>query len=894
MGNSERPARLLGVGRGWDLVGRSEELELLAAALASKRTRGVILSGAAGVGKTRLAGEFLSQAESLGHPISWAVATRAVSGIPFGALAPLLPIFDTPHTMRADALRFAEAGLLDGRDGLVLGIDDAHALDDTSAALVHQLVLSGSVFPVLTVRSDEHVPEPVTSLWKDELAIRLEVQPLSNDELEDLVRVVLGGDVELATLRELWKASAGNPLYLREILTAGLGDAALTEHDGIWRWRGPIAAGHRLAELIDTRIERVDEHAREVLQITSLVEPIGLAVLQHVCAADAIEAAEDAGLITIVVERRRSMVRTAHPMYAEVMRARTGTLRRRSVLSSIAAVVEGLGMRRRDDVVRVASWHLDSGNIPSADVLVSAAQTAVAFADHDLTERLARAALAGDVSDADGLEALCALGDALFYQGRYDEAKMVADALDLTVASDTGLMRGAMLKATTGFWGVGDAVLAERVLVEAEARLRGTDLALELAAHRAQILVFLGRSEEAIDVTRPIVKDAGGAHARARAWPPLVLGLALIGRCEQAHDLAEQALPECLALADDLPFALGELLLGQLVALWFAGRVQDFSTLATSLHEIALEQGPHELRGPAALMRGRAASFRGDIAEATAMLREATTLLAEQDFGALRPWTLASLAGAFAMSGDLAPAQRAIDEATVLARDNWMFQPEIDIQRAVVLNALGQRSAAIECALGATEAARRMGAGFELMLQAEALRLGAGPKTAERVVEVSALVEGAYARALGTYGHAIINSDPEGFDRAATSLADLGAMLHAAEAAARAADAHGARGHTGSRLTSLERARALAARCAGAESAMNALLDQPSALSLLTPREREIAELAARGLTKREVAEHLVLSVRTVGNHLYSIYAKLGVSTRDDLRALMRPDVGSR
>jgi DNA-binding NarL/FixJ family response regulator len=58
----------------------------------------------------------------------------------------------------------------------------------------------------------------------------------------------------------------------------------------------------------------------------------------------------------------------------------------------------------------------------------------------------------------------------------------------------------------------------------------------------------------------------------------------------------------------------------------------------------------------------------------------------------------------------------------------------------------------------------------------------------------------------------------------------------------------------------------------------------------LSRREREIAELAVAGLSSPDIAAHLVLSVRTVENHLHRIYAKLGVTGRTDLpAALARP-----
>ncbi|MGO8861684.1 MAG: response regulator transcription factor, partial [Acidimicrobiales bacterium] len=52
----------------------------------------------------------------------------------------------------------------------------------------------------------------------------------------------------------------------------------------------------------------------------------------------------------------------------------------------------------------------------------------------------------------------------------------------------------------------------------------------------------------------------------------------------------------------------------------------------------------------------------------------------------------------------------------------------------------------------------------------------------------------------------------------------------------------------------------------------------------LTPQEREIADLAASGLTNKEIGQRLFLSHRTVAAHLYRIFPKLGVTSRAGLR----------
>lgn len=56
---------------------------------------------------------------------------------------------------------------------------------------------------------------------------------------------------------------------------------------------------------------------------------------------------------------------------------------------------------------------------------------------------------------------------------------------------------------------------------------------------------------------------------------------------------------------------------------------------------------------------------------------------------------------------------------------------------------------------------------------------------------------------------------------------------------------------------------------------------------VLTPQEREIAMLAAAGLTNKQIGERLFLSHRTVGGHLHSVFPKLGITTRAALRDVL-------
>jgi DNA-binding NarL/FixJ family response regulator len=77
------------------------------------------------------------------------------------------------------------------------------------------------------------------------------------------------------------------------------------------------------------------------------------------------------------------------------------------------------------------------------------------------------------------------------------------------------------------------------------------------------------------------------------------------------------------------------------------------------------------------------------------------------------------------------------------------------------------------------------------------------------------------------------------------------------------------------------RASALAARCEGARTP--ALTTAVLARTALTPRQLQIARLAAAGLANKEITRRLYLSPRTVENNLHATYAKLGVAGRDGL-----------
>jgi DNA-binding CsgD family transcriptional regulator len=191
--------------------------------------------------------------------------------------------------------------------------------------------------------------------------------------------------------------------------------------------------------------------------------------------------------------------------------------------------------------------------------------------------------------------------------------------------------------------------------------------------------------------------------------------------------------------------------------------------------------------------------------------------------------------------------------------------------------------------LGAARAALGRGeATVATALLHDVLRWGPpGGAVAGELVSAAALVQGALAEVRAAHAAAVNSADgpdPAALEAVAERMGALGLHLYAAEAFAEAAGAWRRQGRAASAARAAARALALRGRCQ--EAATPALAGAAAAVPL-SARERDIALMAARGRTSREIAETYVLSVRTVENHLGRIYRKLGVTGRADLAAVL-------
>lgn len=300
----------------WPLTGRAEELSLISG-LTRRRDgpAGVVLAGAAGVGKTRLAREALAAAEQRGALTRWAVATASARTLPLGAFAATLGVVG-PDPARL--VRQASDALLAGagKAGVIVGVDDAHLLDELSAMLVHQLALRRAATVVLTLRTGETAPDAVTALWKDGHLARLELQPLSQDESVTLVEATLGGPVDSVAARRLWTITRGNALYLQQLVDGELESSRLRQVGGVWQWSGKPELSPGLVELVRARIGELPDAQRDVIEVLAFGEPLGVPLLAGLTDVAALEQVKARGLIEVYPDGRRLQARLAHPLYS--------------------------------------------------------------------------------------------------------------------------------------------------------------------------------------------------------------------------------------------------------------------------------------------------------------------------------------------------------------------------------------------------------------------------------------------------------------------------------------------------------------------------------------------------------------------------------------------------
>jgi DNA-binding NarL/FixJ family response regulator len=877
------------VPREWPLTGRADELGRIGE-LARRRDgpMGIVLAGAAGVGKTRLAREALAVAEQRGALTRWAVATASARALPLGAFAATLRMLGPdPARLVGQASQALLAG--SSRAGVVVGVDNAHLLDELSAVLIHQLVVHRTASVVLTLRTGETAPDAVTALWKDGHLPRLELHALSRSVTAALLEARLGGPVDNATARRLWAITRGNALYLQQLVDGELEAGRLQQITGVWRWLGEPALTPGLVELVSARIGQLPDAQRDVLDVLAVGEPLGVPLLVKLTDPVAVEQVEARGLIEVYPDGRRLQARLGHPLYGELQRGQMGVLHARRLRGRIACALADTGGRRAGDTLRRAILMLDSDLQADPLLLTSAARRATELGDFALAGRIAREAVAAGGE----FESRLLLVNALTWSGRGDEADAELVALGALARTDAQRARTAIHRVNGLVWALGRPAEAEVILDEVGGTIVDDAAALELAAMRSVVDAFLGRTVPAAQTAAEVLAHprCSSVATQLASWGLAVAcgGLGRLDACASVE--CHNGVDEVLRRIDDLveSYQIGLHQAAVSVFFWvralILGGLLDRADQAARRYRERCQDTPGPANVVTSFMCALVAIARGQVRTAARWYRQAIAGIQGADPGGWAFFGLVGLTAALAMAGETTAARQAFEAMTAARHPVYVLtEPDVLLAQAWVAAADGGVSRAVAFTRQAAEVAA---VHPQPAVEAFALHTSVcfGDRTvADRLARLASQISGPRAGAASAHAAALAADDGDALYAAAGRWETMGALLLAADAAAQAAVAYNRQARRGSAHAAAAYAHRLAQACEGACTPTLAAITAPLPL---TRREREIVTLAAGGLPNRQIAQQLVLSVRTVENHLYRACAKLGTTDRSELAALL-------
>ncbi|MFK0173853.1 LuxR C-terminal-related transcriptional regulator [Streptomyces sp. NPDC090306] len=490
----ERAAKTLDLP--WPFTGREDELDVIRRSVAAGRP-GIVVTAPAGRGKTRLAAEAVR-----GLGCTRVTGTPDARRIPFAAFAHLLPEAVTLH--RAVQLLAGVRLLL---------VDDAHLLDDDSAALVHQLAVHGRTRLLVVAVDDGPVPAAVSRLWTGELLPRLPLEPLPAEETGRLMEAGAGGPLEPLTANRLYALCRGDLRLLRDLLGA-LRDGGLLPREpesDVRSWRGPVPLTPTLRERAAAVLDRAVPEDRDTLDRLAFAEPLA----PHMDTLDlaALERLEGDGLVSVAED---GGVRLVHPLHGPALRSAAGRLRTARLVgatdrcaAALDAEQAALARRIEDVDVRdaagpVGEWLVHEGRrVPAGYAAVRARLGRLRGELRDAAA-WAREGLRGAPGDPACRAELALAGDRSG-EAPVPRAPVGSDALGLYEAVRRGVPEQAA-GPLSRLPGAGAAVLARH----AHAAVRGDGPALDLVARELEgrgLLLFAAEASA----------QAAGAHRDPRA-----------------------------------------------------------------------------------------------------------------------------------------------------------------------------------------------------------------------------------------------------------------------------------------------------------------------------------------------------------------------------------------
>lgn len=835
------------------------------------------MAGDAGVGKTRLAAEAAATAEAMGWVVHRVTGSVTAQAIELGAFTKWS---SGSHQNRHDAAQQVVAAITDaGSSGRILiSIDDAHLLDSLSGFVVYSLLQRRGTKVLITVRSGALAPDAVMKPWKDGILRRVDVQPLSQSESDDLLRSALRGQVSGDCAEQLWDLTRGNCAYLTQVIVEERVVGNLVESDGMWRLRAAPTVSSSLRDLVQTQFGALTQPVQEVVDLVAVAGSISRSLLNSLIDCEASAEAERLGLIR-ADESTTDVIRVAHPLYSAISLAQCGPLRQRRLRGRLATAMTGPRNTAPVDPVQLGLLWLESDLPPDTDILLRAAEGALAQLDIDFAERCSRAAVdAGGGMGAKLQHAYC-----LFLLGRGSDAHAELSRIRPDELRGTDFLNDFSLMAMNLLFGFAQPEEGLRLIeqaVQGSTGVRAHQLNTLLGFH----LAFTANPLHAIDAlytADPAQLDSYGAV--------ICLGMRSFAHGERGNlNQVRGEAAKCWRILDDAHDAFNVANLAKLHThvLVLAGDLTGATEVAQRAYRRCARMAP-VARTLCSATIGTVALATGDLVAARRRLHPGQLDLGQ--FGLIMGHTYrfqVHYTTALARSGNVEDAVCALERAAEVRRAHLLYlEVTYLLAQGWVAAAQGQIERARKTAAQAAAFARRHG-----LLASEVACLQTSVQfcdttVADRLAELTTLVEGPRVAIAARYAKALADDAAAELEAVAADFESMGDLLAAADAAAHASSAYRVANRRGSALSAAARAESLSRRCGGATSP--ALTGAKIAFPF-SHRQREIALLVSKGLTNREIAEVLSLSVRTVEGHIYRATFKAGIATRAELARLVQ------
>jgi DNA-binding CsgD family transcriptional regulator len=863
------------------LTGRDSELGVIRRALSGVGNySGVVIVGAAGVGKTRLAREVLARAEASGERTCWVVGTQSARQLPLGAFT--ASICDSISDPISDVRRVINSFIAQQRQGrLLIGIDDAHLLDALSAHVVHQLAQARGTRLVVTVRTGGDEPDAITALWKDDLLARLDLEPLSASDIHRMIETTLGGAVDSRSAKRFWKLTGGNALFLRQLLKDQIAAGAIRQVAGVWMWDERVAVSDSIGDMVGRQLSRLAPDVALVVDTLSQYEPLAVDVLCDLVHRRDLEVAEQMNLVTVERSGSKLMARLAHPLFGELRRAAASEMYLSRIRGKLAQRLAKDADADMHATVRRALLALESDLPPDPHLFLEAARYAMTLLDLDLSDRFATAAADAGAGEAVGLRAISLAG-----RGHGAAAEAILGGIGV---DDPDGHHWATVRAANLIWNLGRPREASAILDGLASTRESAAERAERAAMESCVDAVMTRGEAAAEKARAALRSTTLPDFHAMlASIALTMAAGALGRLDEASDVVAEAIDRAITSfqASPMRFWYGAVYAR---ACRLTGRIDECLRSAKQLSESARDV-PGLAYANLAFLLGHAELARGEIPAAVKLLHEALAGVEKHSVTTgLRPASCFALAEAHAKLGQLDAANDAVTEARQCVPADYLFMlTGLAVASGWALAAGGFLTDAISIARAAgADARERTQPTHELACAQVAAQWG-DTSGAKRARELANELSLPLADAVARHTESLLADDGEGLLAASAEYRALGDRAAAADVAAQASVAFSRTQQRKRSLNAAAVAQQLATDCGGlCTPALRNPMGQP-----LTDRQREIIELAAAGLSNKEIAERLVTSVRTVEGHVYRAYQRLGAGSRDELVEILRARQG--